>query len=105
MTEFLIMNGQKIICLKVENVTWLDSLNYLVMPLRTLPQAFGLTAEKSCYPHLFHTAENMKVHGIVFFMCGVEFMLLYILFIYVLIVCEPIVVVSNMIKMSSKYRA
>jgi hypothetical protein len=27
--ELLITNGQKIMCLKVENVTWLDSLNYL----------------------------------------------------------------------------
>lgn len=32
--ELRIMNGQKIMCLKVENFTWLDSLNYLAMPLR-----------------------------------------------------------------------
>jgi hypothetical protein len=31
--ELLIMNGQ-IMCLKVGNVTWLNSLNYLAMPLR-----------------------------------------------------------------------
>ena len=42
----LIMNGQKIMCLKTENVTWLDSLNYLAMPLKKLPEAFGLTAQK-----------------------------------------------------------
>ena len=45
--ELLIMNGQKIMCLKVKNVTWLDSLRYLAMPLRKLPEAFGLTVQKS----------------------------------------------------------
>ena len=41
--ELLIVNGQ-IMCLKVANVTWLDSLNYLAMALRKLPEAFGLIA-------------------------------------------------------------
>ena len=45
--EHLILNWQKIMCLNVENVTWLDSLNYLAMPLRKLLEAFGLTAQKS----------------------------------------------------------
>jgi hypothetical protein len=61
--ELLIMNGQKIMCLKVENVTWLDSLNYLAMPLRKLPDAFGLTTQKSWYPHIFNTTENMDYVG------------------------------------------
>lgn len=42
--ELLIMHGQKIMCLNVENINWLDSLEYLAMPLRKLPEAFGLTA-------------------------------------------------------------
>jgi len=63
LAERLIMNGQKIMCLTVENVTWLDNLNYLAMKLRKLPEAFGLTAQKSWYPHLFNTAENMKYVG------------------------------------------
>ena len=58
----LIMNGQ-ITCMKVEKVTWLDSLNYLVMPLRTLPEACGLTAQKSRFPHLSNTTENMSYVG------------------------------------------
>jgi hypothetical protein len=61
--DLLIMNEQKIICLKAENVTWLDSLNYLAMPLGKLPQAFGLTAQKSWYPHLFNTTGNMNYVG------------------------------------------
>jgi hypothetical protein len=32
------MKRQKLIYLKVENVTWLDSLNYLAMTRRTLPE-------------------------------------------------------------------
>ena len=32
-TPDLIMNGQKIMCMKVEGMTWLDSLNYMAMPL------------------------------------------------------------------------
>jgi hypothetical protein len=61
--ELLIMNGQKIICLKVENVTWLDSLKYLAMPFRKLPEAFGLTSAKSESSHLFNTAENLDYVG------------------------------------------
>jgi hypothetical protein len=57
------MNGQKIMCLNVENVTWLDSINYLAMPLRKLPQALGLTVQKSWYQHLFNTAEHMNYVG------------------------------------------
>jgi hypothetical protein len=63
MPELFIMNGQKIVCLKVETVTWLDSLNYLAMTLRKLPMAFGLTVEKSWYPHLFNTKENLNYVG------------------------------------------
>lgn len=61
--EFLIMNGQKIMCLKLENVTWLDSLNCLAMPLRNFPEAFGFTAQKSRYSHLFNATENMQDVG------------------------------------------
>jgi hypothetical protein len=59
----LILNGVKIMCLKFENFTWLDSLNYLAMLLRKLPEAFGLTSQKSWYPHLFNTSEKMNYVG------------------------------------------
>jgi hypothetical protein len=61
--ELLVMNGQKIMCLKVENVTWLDSLNYMPMALRKLPEASGLSAGKLWNPHLHNTAENMIYVG------------------------------------------
>jgi hypothetical protein len=63
MSELLRMNGQKIMCLKVKNVTRLDSLNYLAMPLRNLPEAFGLSIQKSWYSYLFNTAEHMNYVG------------------------------------------
>ena len=55
------MKGQKIMSSKVENVIWLDSLNYLAMPLRNFPEKFGFTAQKSWYLHLFKTSENITV--------------------------------------------
>jgi hypothetical protein len=61
--DLLIMNGQKIMCLKVGNVTWLDSFNYLAMPLRKLPEAFSVSGQKSWYPYLFNTKENMDYIG------------------------------------------
>ena len=47
MSDILIMKRQNIMCLKVENVTWLDSLNYLAMTIRKLPEAFVPSAQKS----------------------------------------------------------
>lgn len=61
--ELLIMNSQKIIGLKVENVTWLDRLNYLALPLGKLPETFCLTAQRSWYPHLFNITKNMNYVG------------------------------------------
>jgi len=33
----------------------LDSLSFLPLSLRKLPDAFGLTTSKSSYPHYFNT--------------------------------------------------
>jgi hypothetical protein len=59
----LIMNGQKIMSMRVEHLHFLDCVSYLPMPLRKLPQAFRLTAAKSWYPHFFNTNENMDYVG------------------------------------------
>jgi hypothetical protein len=47
LAELLIMNGQKIMCLKVENVIWLESQNYLAMHFTKLPETIGHTSHKS----------------------------------------------------------
>ena len=55
----LIMNGLKIVCMKMENLVFLESVSFHPCPLRKLPGAFGLTASKSWNPHYFNTEENL----------------------------------------------
>jgi hypothetical protein len=38
----LITNGMKIMCMKFEHMIFLDSISYLPLSLRKLPEAFGL---------------------------------------------------------------
>ena len=45
----LIMNGLKIMCMKMEHLVFLDSVYFLSFSLRNLPEAFGVTASKSWY--------------------------------------------------------
>jgi len=59
----LIVNGLKIMCMKMEHLVFLDSVYFLPFPLRKLPEAFGLTASKSWYPHYFITEENLEYVG------------------------------------------
>jgi len=59
----LFMNGLKIIFLKMENLVFLDSVSFLSCSLRTLPEAFGLTASKLWYPNYFSTKENLNYVG------------------------------------------
>ena len=50
--------------MEIKNVKFLDSLNYLHMPLSALPKAYGLTQiEKGTFPHLFNTPENQYYIG------------------------------------------
>jgi len=56
----LIMKGIKIMCMKIQHLVFLDSVLFLPFPLlRKLPEAFGLSASKSCYPQYFNTEENL----------------------------------------------
>ena len=59
----LITNGLKIISMKMEHLVFLDSVSFLPCPLRKLPEAFGLQASKSWYPHYFNTEENLDYVG------------------------------------------
>ena len=58
-----IMNGQKIMYMRMEHLVFLDSVSFLPFPLRKLPETFGLTASKSWYPHFFNTEENLDYIG------------------------------------------
>jgi len=59
----LITNGLKIISMKMEHLLFLDSVSFLPCALRKLPEAFGLQATKSWYPHYFNTEENLDYIG------------------------------------------
>jgi len=59
----LIMNGLKIMFMKMEHLLFLDNVSFLPCPLRKLAEAFGLTACKSWYPHCFNTEENLDYVG------------------------------------------
>jgi hypothetical protein len=44
---------KKIFCIRMEHLLFLDSVSFLPMVLRKIPEAFGLTASKSWYPNNF----------------------------------------------------
>ena len=59
----LIMDGSKILSMVVENLHFLDSLNYLPMSLKNMPKSFDLTCKKGHYPHFFNAANNLDYVG------------------------------------------
>jgi len=54
------MNGLNFMCMEMEHSVFLDSVSFLPCLLRNLPEAYGLTASKSWYPHYFNTEENLE---------------------------------------------
>jgi hypothetical protein len=59
----LILSGLKIICMTMEHLTFIDSISFLPMLLRKLPEAFGLSVCKSWYPHYLNTKTNLDYVG------------------------------------------
>ena len=59
----IIMTGLNIMCIKVEHLVFLDSVSFLLCPLLKLPEAYGLTASKSWYPHYFNAEEHLDYIG------------------------------------------
>ena len=59
----MIMKGGKILSMKVHNVHFIDSLNFLTMALSKLPKAFELPSAKGYFPHFFNTKENASYVG------------------------------------------
>ena len=49
--------------MKIYHIQFLDSVSYMPMPLRKLPEAFGLLVSKSCYPHYLNTKANVDYVG------------------------------------------
>ena len=55
----LIMDGTKFLSMVVENLHFLDSLNYLPMSLKSMPKSCDLTCKKRYFAHFFNTANNL----------------------------------------------
>jgi G:T-mismatch repair DNA endonuclease (very short patch repair protein) len=64
-TPNVLKKGTKILSMKVGNLKFLDSLSFLPMPLRKLPETFGLEndLQKGCFPFLFNTIGNENFIG------------------------------------------
>lgn len=62
--ESLIMNGSKILQIKVGRFRFIDSLNFFSVALAELPTMFQLNCKsKGYYPHYFNTSENFNYVG------------------------------------------
>jgi hypothetical protein len=49
--------------MRMKHLTFIDSISYLPMPFRKLPEAFGLSVRKSWYPIYFNTKINLDYVG------------------------------------------
>ena len=60
----VIRDGQKLKCMTICNVRFIDSLCFLMMPLSGFPKTFGLSElRKGYFPHLFNTRANQSYVG------------------------------------------
>ena len=57
------ITGLKIISMKMQHTHFLDSISYLPMPIRELPEAVGLSSKKSWFPHYSNTKANLDYVG------------------------------------------
>jgi hypothetical protein len=63
-TPTVITTGMKFMTLQINDMKIIDSINFLQMALRKLPDAFGTSESKKGYfPHLFNTPENQDYVG------------------------------------------
>ena len=65
MTPNVLKRGTKILSMRIGNFKFIDSLSFLPMPLKKLPQTFGLenTLQKGNFPFLFNTIGNEDYCG------------------------------------------
>jgi len=62
-TPQLIMDGSKILSMVVENLHFLDSLNYLPKSLKSMSKSFDLTCKKEHYPQFLNSVHNLAYVG------------------------------------------
>lgn len=62
--DSLVMNGTKILQIKIGRYRFIDSLNFFSVPLAKLPSMFSLNCDaKGHYPHFFNTLKNFNYVG------------------------------------------
>ncbi|KAK5650251.1 hypothetical protein RI129_001280 [Pyrocoelia pectoralis] len=59
----VISNGLKLISIKCGNIRFIDSLNFIPLPLSAIPKTFDFPESKGYFPYLFNTAENQNYVG------------------------------------------
>ncbi|KAK4882043.1 hypothetical protein RN001_005362 [Aquatica leii] len=60
----IIATGTKLMSINCDgNIKFIDSINYMPMPLAKLPKTFGFSGSKGFFPHFFNTAENQDYVG------------------------------------------
>ncbi|RWS00566.1 uncharacterized protein B4U79_10504, partial [Dinothrombium tinctorium] len=61
----IVRNGSKLFRLKFGRYIFLDSVNFIPMPLKKLPKTFGFSDElkKGCFPYLFNTVDKINYKG------------------------------------------
>ncbi|CAH0546857.1 unnamed protein product [Brassicogethes aeneus] len=59
----LIRNGCKFVAITCNKIKFIDSLNYMPLPLSKLPSAFKFEEVKGYFPHLFNKTENINYEG------------------------------------------
>jgi hypothetical protein len=58
-----IKNGQNLMCMSINGIRFVDSLNFLKMPLKDFTDTFGLTCKKGEFPYRFNTPEHEHYIG------------------------------------------
>lgn len=63
----LVLNGWKIMIVKYKNVRFIDSLNFMQMPLSKFATSFSLPSgiAKTFFPHIFNTTQNQAYVGMI----------------------------------------
>ncbi|MDI9312736.1 MAG: DNA polymerase [Limnohabitans sp.] len=60
-----IMNGSKILCIKINNIIFFDSLSFFLQPLSSLPKSFGFEniVIKGYFPFYLNKDESLSYNG------------------------------------------
>lgn len=60
----VILSGGKVMTIQLGCLKFVDSLNFLAMPLKDMPKTFGMTElKKGYFPHFFNRPENANYIG------------------------------------------